>query len=287
LDFVDRFRAIRLHDRTPERVVALIPSARPELLAIEHKHPGALVLNELKGFGATPFGYSSNMDDFYRHGIGMAVELADTMHDRNKEYMISFVLSALLFRSDVRLLSVGDGIANDSIRLSRAGCRVSYLDFDDGKMTQIAKHNVADANTIVEFVTNDFANENPFEFVMCFEVMEHVEDPDVLIRSLARKTRPGGIAFVSECFVGVEDQWPTHLYSNEKFTGMLPAMMDPWFELLDMHRAVPGKPFMFRRTEVPFDADVPPSVRRWFMNASTYGALQTAFQSKTNSFVHF
>ncbi len=286
LDFVERFRAIRLHDRTPERVVELIPSASSDMLEIEHQRPGTLVLNELRRFGATPFCYSSNMDNFYRGGIGMAVQLADTMHDRSKEYMISFVLSALMFQTG-RLLSVGDGIANDSIRLARAGLDVSYLDFDDGVMTQIAKRNVADAGTTVKFVTNLYANENPFDFVMCFEVFEHVEDPDVLVRSLSQKTRAGGYAFVSECFFGLENQWSPHLYSNERFTGMLPAIMDPWFELVDIHRAIPGKPFMFRRTDIPFDANVLPSARRWFMNASTYNAIQTAFEAKTNSFVHF
>lgn len=92
---------------------------------------------------------------------------------------------------------------------------------------------------------------------------------------------------MSECFIGVENQWPTHLYSNEKFTGMLPAMMDPWFELVDMHRAIPGKPFMFRRTNIPFDADVLPSARRWFMKTCTYGPMQTAIHLKTNSDVHY
>lgn len=286
LSFIERFRAVRLHDRTPERVVELIPSASSDMLEVEHQRPGTLVLNELRRFGATPFCYSSDMDNFYRDGIGMAVQLADTMHDRSKEYMISFVLSALMFESG-KVLSVGDGIANDSIRLARAGLDVSYLDFDDGVMTQIAKRNVADTDVVVQFVTNDFANENPYDFVMCFEVFEHVEDPDVLVRSLAQKTRRGGLAFVSECFFGLENQWSPHLYSNERFTGMLPAMMDPWFELVDIHRAIPGKPFMFRRTDISFDANVLPSVRRWFMNASTYGAVQTAFDAKTNSFVHF
>lgn len=285
LDFLERFRAIRLHDRTPARVLELIPSTGSEL-QVKHECPGATVLSEIHRFGATPFSYSDCMDDLYRDGVGMAIELADTMHDRNKEYMMAFVLSTLLFRKG-RILSVGDGIATDSIRLARAGFEVSYLDFDDGKMTQIAKRNVADANASVEFVSNEFSNENPFEFVMCFEVLEHVNDPDVLVRSLAQKTRPGGLTFVSECFVGVENQWPTHLYSNERFTGFLPAMMDPWFELLDVHRAIPGKPFLFRRTDIAFDANVLPSARRWFMNASTYGPIQQAFDMKTNSLVHY
>lgn len=286
LDFLDRFRAIRLHDRTPEDIVRLIPSASLEMLRAEHERPGSLVLDELRRFGGTPFCYSDRMDAFYRDGVSMAIELADTMHDRNKEYMVSFVLSALLFRDRTKILSVGDGLANDSIRLSRAGFEMHYLDFDEGKMTQIAKRN-AQGEERVRFVSNEFANENPFEVVMCFEVLEHVSDPDVLIRSLAQKTCAGGLLFVSECFVGVTDQWATHLYSNERFVGMLPAMMDPWFELLDVHRAIPGKPFMFRRTSVPFDADILPTMRRWFMNASTYGPIQNALDWKTNSLITF
>jgi len=285
------FRAICLSDRTPERVFQLIrqvfTSVPEPLLKFEHENPGMLVLSELTHFGATPFCYSNEMDAFYRDGVSMAIQLADTMHDRSKEYMMSFVLSHFTVSGSGRVLSVGDGIANDSIRLARAGLDVSYLDFDEGKMTEIAKLNVVDSGVTVDFVTDADANENPFEFVMCFEVFEHVPDPDVLVRSLARKTRPGGIAWVSECFFGLQDQWAPHLYSNEFFTGLLPAIMDPWFELLEVHRAIPGKPFMFRRTNVQFDAPVSKPSSRWFMKSISHGLVRHALDAKTNSLIYY
>lgn len=292
---LEQFRALRLTDRTPERVFELIrrvfPNVPEPLLKFEHENPGMLVLSELSHFGATPFSYSNEMDVFYRDGVSMAIELAATMHDRSKELMLSFVLSHFIVgdasSSPARILSVGDGIANDSIRLVRAGCNVSYLDFDGGKMTEIAKLNVADAGVHVDFVTDSFANENPFEFVMCFEVLEHVPEPDVLVRSLAEKTRPGGYVWVSECFFGVTDQWSSHLYSNEGFTGLLPAIMDPWFELVEVHRSIPGKPFMFRRTHVDASAPVPNSRRRWFMNSRTHNLILHALDAKTNSLIYF
>lgn len=287
-----KFGAMRLHDRSRERVFELVQEVFPrtpvDLLSVEHANPGVLVLSEINHFGATPFSYSDEMDAFYRDGVSMAIELVDTMHDVAKEIMVSFVLSRFLnFDCAPSILSVGDGIATDSIRLSRAGLRVSYLDFDGGKMTEIAKRNVADAGVQVDFVTNSFANENPFEFVMCFEVFEHVPDPDVLVRSLAQKTIPGGIAWVSECFFGVTDQWSTHLYSNETFTGLLPALMDPWFELIEVHRLIPGKPFMFRRTSVDFDAPVPNSRGRWFMKSISHGLIRHALDAKTNSLIYY
>ena len=290
-ELIEKFRAIHLGDRTPERVFELIrqvlTNVPEQLLQFEHENPGMLVLSELNNFGATPFSYSDEMDAFYRDGVSMAIELADTMHDRSKEYMMSFVLSNFINSGSGRILSVGDGIANDSIRLARVGLDVSYLDFDEGKMTEIAKLNVADAGVRVDFVTDSFANENPFEFVMCFEVFEHVPDPDVLVRSLARKTIPGGIAWVSECFFGVKDQWSTHLYLNETFTGLLPAIMDPWFELLEVHRLIPGKPFMFRRTSVAADAPVPNSRDRWFMKSISHGLVRQALDAKTNSLIYY
>jgi glycosyltransferase involved in cell wall biosynthesis/SAM-dependent methyltransferase len=281
LQFIEQFKAIHLHDRTPEGFLEFIQTT-PDVLRDEHERPGSTVLKELRLFGATPFSYSPEMERFYEHGIGMAVELADTLHDRNKEYMIAFIVSALMHSPGTRILSVGDGIANDSLRLTRAGFEVSYLDFDEGgTMTEIAKRNTA--GTSVQFVSDQFANDNPFGAVMCLEVIEHVSDPDVLIHSLARKTRPGGLLFMSECFEGVRDQWATHLYTNEQFTGLLPAMMDPWFELMDVHRDIPGKPFMFRRTNVQVDSGVLPSKRRWFMDTRLYGSLRAAFDAKTNS----
>lgn len=290
-NLIEKFRAIHLDDRTPERVFELIrqvfTSVPPQLFQFEHENPGMLVLSELNHFGATPFSYSNEMDLFYRDGVAMAIQLADTMHDRSKEYMLSFVLSNFVVSGSGRVLSVGDGIANDSIRLARAGLDVSYLDFDKGKMTEIAKLNVADADVRVNFVTDSFANENPFEFVMCFEVFENLPDPDVLVRSLARKTRSGGIAWVSECFFGLQDQWSPHLYSNEFLTGLLPAIMDPWFELLEVHRAIPGKPFMFRRTDVDYDAPVSKPSSRWFMKSISHGLIRHSLDAKTNSLIYY
>jgi glycosyltransferase involved in cell wall biosynthesis/SAM-dependent methyltransferase len=294
-EMMSKFRALHLSDRTPERVFELVrrvfPDVPESLLRFEHEHPGSLVLSELSHFGATPFSYSDKMDAFYRDGVSMAIQLADTMHDQSKEIMLSFVLSHFLLDDDAssppRILSVGDGIANDSIRLARAGLSVSYLDFDEGKMTEIAKLNVADAGVHVDFVTDSFANENPFEFLMCFEVFEHVPEPDVLVRSLAEKTRPGGYVWVSECFFGLQDQWSPHLYSNEVYSGLLPSIMDPWFELVEVHRSIPGKPFMFRRTSLDASVPVPSSRRRWFMNSTTHNLIRHAFEAKTNSLIYF
>ncbi len=92
---------------------------------------------------------------------------------------------------------------------------------------------------------------------------------------------------MSECFFGLQDQWSPHLYSNEVFTGLLPAIMDPWFELLEVHRAIPGKPFMFRRTSVDASVPVPASRRRWFMNSITHNLVRDALDAKTNSLIYF
>ena len=69
------------------------------------------------------------MDVYYRDGCSMAIQLVDTIHDRGKEYMLSFVLSHFVVPpTSKRVLSVGDGIASDSIRLARVGLEVSYVD---------------------------------------------------------------------------------------------------------------------------------------------------------------
>ena len=57
-EVLDKFRALRLVDRTPARVFELVrqvfPDCPPESLEFEHKNPGMLILSELSRYGATP-----------------------------------------------------------------------------------------------------------------------------------------------------------------------------------------------------------------------------------------
>jgi hypothetical protein len=57
----------------------------------------------------------------------------------------------------------------------------------------------------------------------------------------------GGLLFISECFDGIYDRWPTHLYLNEKFASTLPVLSAPFFKFLDVNTLPFGKPYLFSK----------------------------------------
>jgi SAM-dependent methyltransferase len=67
-------------------------------------------------------------------------------------------------------------------------------------------------------------DEGPWDAIICMEVFEHLACPDLMIRRLLAKLRPGGILFASWSFwpEGTTDttRWPLHLqngWTDERF----------------------------------------------------------------------
>ena len=86
-----------------------------------------------------------------------------------------------------------------------------------------------------------------YDAVVCLEVIEHVPSPMAVADAISGYLEGDGLLFISECFNGIEDRWPTHLLSNEKFAGKLPLMLIRDFVFLAANRAPYGKPFVFRK----------------------------------------
>lgn len=97
-----------------------------------------------------------------------------------------------------RVLDAGCGTAYGSEILAEAGAtEVVGIDIDSDLIAE-AKDSVS---TAVSLVAGD-ACELPFEdasfdLVVCFEVIEHVDDPGAILDELRRVVRPGGVVAVS------------------------------------------------------------------------------------------
>jgi len=238
--------------------VAGLPLADIEQrVARDVAEPGHAVLADCRQFDVVPFGPSARMDTLYRDGVGFAIELAATHADEGRMLMAAFIVGRLLSeaaRRPLRVLALGDGIGIDSLRLASMGFDVDYIDFDGSLTARVARQNfesflqTAPQGAGRVNVIADAATQPPYDAVICLEVIEHVDDPHGFLRMLSDRLAPGGLLFISECFDGVRDFWPTHLQSNEDYSALLPLMAaDAGLVLDDCNGAPFAKPYVLRK----------------------------------------
>lgn len=223
------------------------------LIERERAAPGSSLIADISRFDVIPFCYSGGMDSLYRDGLGMAVELAANAEDQAHLLMSAYVLSVLLEMRRARarnphVLALGDGLGLDAIRLARCGFAVDYADFNASATARVAALNCAAAlregRDKVRFVK---AAEKTYDAVVCLEVAEHVPDAVKFVRGLAERLEPHGLLFLSECFDGVEDRWPTHLYDNELLSHRLPYLVGDVLRCVGVNRVPFAKPYVFAR----------------------------------------
>ena len=219
----------------------------------EVRRPGLAVQEDVRYFDVVPYADSPQMGNLYKHGLGLAIELLSTYRDEARVKMTAFVILALKSRLTLggspKVLALGDGLGLDAIRLAQAGFAVDYIDYDDSNMAKIAKLNCATAIKMEPHLNIQFVNRISCEYdaVVCLEVIEHVADPLGFFRSISQRIKPGGFLLISECFDGIVDRWPTHLYLNETLAARLPSFAWPDFELEDINRNPFAKPYLFKK----------------------------------------
>lgn len=230
-------------------------SAVLQLIEVEQQHPGRAVLQDIKTYDVVPFAMSPQMDVLYKRGIGLATELAATHGDSGRLQMAAFIVTSLVTKQkthqkSLRVLALGDGIGTDTIRLAQAGFSVDYMDYDQSNMSNIAKLNFdlvkEKSSCPVEIQVVDKAH-GKYDAIVCLEVIEHVNSPIEFASGIADYLADDGLLFMSECFNGIENRWPTHLEVNESYAGMLPWVICNEFDQVDCNLAPYGKPYVFTK----------------------------------------
>jgi len=100
-----------------------------------------------------------------------------------------------------RALDVGCGAGLLSEALAREGAKVSALDLSP-ELVDIAKLHLLESGLTVDYrlqSVESIAEEMPgaFDVVTCMELLEHVPDPESVLKACATLLKPGGKLFVS------------------------------------------------------------------------------------------
>lgn len=100
-----------------------------------------------------------------------------------------------------RVLDVGCGFGLESLHLSKKGYNVMGLDISTGKIDVAKKIKTKLKDKKVKFLVSDvfkYNNQNGlFDFVILFEVLEHVNDPKKLLGKLSEIVKNGGEVVIS------------------------------------------------------------------------------------------
>ncbi len=225
------------------------------LIGAEQKRPGSAVAIEMAQYGLCAHANSPELSALYKDGNSFLIELLIGHGKGGRAEMSAFVMASLLNRLQPeasKVLAFGDGLGIDSLQLLNAGYEVDYVDMAGSRTAHAAKIIINTHASTENIDRVRFLNKLPidplYDAIVCLEVVEHVEVPLAFLQSLCKTLKHGGFLVISECFSGVEPQWQTHLHTNLKYGGHLPAMLAQFgLELVDANLNPAAKPLVFRR----------------------------------------
>ncbi|WP_411825302.1 class I SAM-dependent methyltransferase [Luteolibacter sp. AS25] len=188
----------------------------------------------IKTDGAKRYVYNSAMERFYQNTDSFLYELAIWNMNGLKQDLgrwCSDWISKKLGSSNV--LSIGDGMGFECLRLKQAGHQVTYFEVP-GYSAEFAKRLFQRNNSEVQHLTNpDLIPSGTFDAMICLDVLEHVPDPPSFVRMLKAHLRPGGIFIVHAPYYMIQANYPTHVASSRQYSGDTGLYEDAGFRVID------------------------------------------------------
>ncbi len=122
-----------------------------------------------------------------------------SLHDINP-LRLGFIQKHLGNLENLSILDVGCGGGILSEALANQKATVTGIDANEN-LIQVAKLHAAETNATVQYETclaENFAlRGQTFDVITCMELLEHVPDPEALIKTLSTLLKPGGKIFFS------------------------------------------------------------------------------------------
>ncbi len=219
-----------------------------ERLARERREGGVSVREAFAAGGGTPFVYDEAMARFYEETDAFVYELAVWNANGFKKQMGRWVARWLKERTPGprRVLSIGDGLGFEALRLARKGHDVTYFELP-GVTARFARELIAesgvalteepDASVVpgrVTYLTDPGAiPSGTFDALVCLDVLEHVPDVPGFLAMILKHLKPGGVLFAHAPFYMIHRSYPTHLRASRRYAGSVRLYRDAGLRLLD------------------------------------------------------
>lgn len=183
--------------------------------------------------------------EWYRETPSYVWELSSYHEDVGFAYMkmIGGISEALRAKGVDRVLCLGDGIGDLTLRLAQDGLRATYHDLSGSQTARFALQRLNHYLGLQwgAFGMNLTAGWEPFAYsvndkydsIVSLDYLEHLTRPDVWIRQIYQALRPGGWALLQNAFAigsGPNGSIPCHLERNDKYeTEYGPLMLEIGF----------------------------------------------------------
>ncbi|MCX7880087.1 MAG: class I SAM-dependent methyltransferase [Ignavibacteria bacterium] len=150
---------------------------------------------------------AENYDLWYTSKLGSFVDEIET----------NVVLELLEPSSGMKVLDVGCGTGNFSLKLAKLKCIVTGIDIST-KMLEIAQHKAKKENLNIEFLNGNAENlpfeDNFFDSALSVATFEFIDNPQKALNEIFRVTKPNGKIVIG--FINRQSLWG-ELYSSEEF----------------------------------------------------------------------
>lgn len=118
-----------------------------------------------------------------------------TYQDAEDFKRLDFIVSSVkdLKKKDAYVLDIGCGNGNISLALGALGYNVLGIDIDETSIRNATALNTFDNVRFDVSDANAFSIDDNFDAIVCSEVLEHLDRPWELVKSIYRILKPGGI----------------------------------------------------------------------------------------------
>jgi 2-polyprenyl-6-hydroxyphenyl methylase/3-demethylubiquinone-9 3-methyltransferase len=119
-----------------------------------------------------------------------------TLHDINPVRLDYIQQYSQLEGLSILDLGCGGGILSEA--LAKQGASVCGVDIEQ-KLIDVAKQHAHESGLIIDYQVADITTfkHKKFDAIVCMEMLEHVEDPQKIIKACHRLLKPGGHLFLS------------------------------------------------------------------------------------------
>src|SRR5689334_20721744 len=125
------------------------------------------------------------------------IEDPDTTSRENLAWHLArYTFAAGLVRPGATVLDAACGVGYGTRTLAAAGASVVAIDCAPEAVSAARTHGAAASLAVADLHTLPF-QDDAFEGVVCFEVLEHLEHPERFLDEVVRVLRPGGWFAVS------------------------------------------------------------------------------------------